>query len=187
MRTSDGVTTECERFIAELHPRLVGGLTLQCGDRALAEELAQETLVRVWDRWAVVASADSPEAWAWRVALNLSASWFRRRGAERRATGRLAVVPQREPSSDAADRLAVREAVAALPARQRAVLVLRYFDDLGVSDAAAALGCAPGTVKSLTHKAIAGLRERLGIELEVATDEDASGAAKTPNVEDDHG
>jgi RNA polymerase sigma-70 factor (sigma-E family) len=166
MRTSPAVPSrECEDFLRDLHPRLVGGLTLHCGDGALAEELAQETLARVWGRWDTVRSHGSPQAWAWRVALNLSSSWFRRRAAERRATARSGPVPDEAPSSDTADRLVVREALADLPPRQRAVLVLRYFDDLGVDDAATAMGCAPGTVKSLTHLAIAGLRQRLGVDL----------------------
>jgi RNA polymerase sigma-70 factor (sigma-E family) len=154
-----------------LHPRLVGGLTLQCGDAALAEELAQETLARVWRRWDDVRVHPSPQAWTWRVALNLTASWFRRRAAERRATSRLGPPAVEVPAPDVADRLAVRAAVAGLPSRQRAVLVLRFFDDLSVADAALALGCAPGTVKSLTHQAIAGLRQRLDVTIDL-TDED---------------
>jgi len=160
-------TSECEDFVKGLYPRLLGGLSLHCGDQWVAEELTQETLARVWDRWDTVRSGGSREAWAWRVALNLSASWFRRRAAERRANGRVGVTPASEEPSEAADRLAVREAVAALPARQRAVLVLRYYDDLSVEDTAIALCCAPGTVKSLTHRAISGLRARLGIYVDV--------------------
>jgi RNA polymerase sigma factor (sigma-70 family) len=72
---------------------------------------------------------------------------------------------------DAADRLAVRAAVASLPPRQRAVLVLRYFDDLSVADAAAALDCAEGTVKSLTHQAIAALRDRLAVTIDLTAEE----------------
>lgn len=65
---------------------------------------------------------------------------------------------------DEADRLAVRAAVADLPERQRAALVLRYYVDLPVAEVADVLGCAPGTVKSLTHKAVEGLRRALGDE-----------------------
>jgi RNA polymerase sigma-70 factor (sigma-E family) len=158
---------ECEDFLRALHPRLVGGLTLHCGDAALAEELAQEALARVWSRWDQVREHPAPQAWAWRVALNLSASWFRRRAAERRAASRVGPAPTEAPNPDAADRMAVRAAVATLPARQRAVLVLRYFDDLTVADAATALGCAQGTVKSLTHQAIAALRERLDVTIDL--------------------
>jgi RNA polymerase sigma-70 factor (sigma-E family) len=162
---------ECEDLLRTLHPRLVGGLTLHCGDPALAEELAQETLARVWSRWHEVRAHPAPQAWAWRVALNLSTSWFRRRAAERRANAKVGPPPAEAPTADAADRLAVRAAVAGLPARQRAVLVLRYFDDLSVAEAATALGCAKGTVKSLTHQAIAALRERLDVTIDIADEE----------------
>jgi RNA polymerase sigma factor (sigma-70 family) len=150
-------------FCRRVYPLLVGGMTMQCRDRGLAEEVAQETLVRVWERWPAVRAAASPEAWAWRVAMNLASSRFRRRAAERRALSRLggrSVADGAPP--DAADRLAVRAAVAALPERQRAVLMLRFHADLPVADAAAALRCAPGTVKSLTSKAVDSLRRRLG-------------------------
>jgi RNA polymerase sigma-70 factor (ECF subfamily) len=158
---------ECEEFMRAHYPRLVGGLTLHCGDAALAEEMAQEALTRVWDRWDEVRKHPSPQAWAWRVALNLTTSWFRRRSAERRAAERVGLPPEEAPVSDTADRLAVRDAIRHLPDRQRAVVVLRFYDDLSVAEAATALRCAPGTVKSLTHHAIAALRDRLGIVLDV--------------------
>lgn len=166
VRKSEGREDEVEvvAFCTALHPVLVGGLTLHCRDRGVAEDVAQETLVRVWERWATVQAMPSPEAWAWRVALNLTVSRFRRRAAEGRANARLAGRPAEVASSgpDLADGLAVRAAVGALPERQRAVLVLRFYADLPVAAVAEVLGCAPGTVKSLTHKAVNGLRSTLG-------------------------
>lgn len=159
-RRGDG---EIIAFCRRVHPLLVGGLTLHCRDRGVAEDVAQEALVRVWERWSTVRQSAAPEAWTWRVALNLTTSWFRRRGAERRAYARLGL--RRDPSEttpDQADRVAVRAAVAALPERQRSALVLRYYADLSVADAAVVLGCAEGTVKSLTHKAVESLRTQLG-------------------------
>jgi RNA polymerase sigma-70 factor (sigma-E family) len=155
------VTAFCRR----VYPRLVRALSLHCGDRRVAEELAQETLARVWSRWATVRLADSPEAWAFRVGFNLSNSSLRRVGAERRAYQRAdrRHAPSEPPCS--ADVLAVRAAVAALPKRQRAVMVLRFFLDLSVDDSAAILGCAPGTVKSLTSRAVGNLRRELAPEL----------------------
>ena len=64
---------ECERFCAQVSPRLVGSLTLYCGDRLLAEEIAQEALVRAFERWGRVGAMASPEAWAYRTAFNLAA------------------------------------------------------------------------------------------------------------------
>lgn len=154
-------------FCAALHPRLVGALALRTGSRSLAEELAQETLVRVWERWATVRTMDSPEAWAFRVALNLTSSRFRRLGAERRAKARLEARPQEHAAldTDGDDRQRVRLAVAALPPRQRTAVVLRYFSDLSVAETAHAMGCAEGTVKSLSAKAVAALRTSLGTDL----------------------
>ncbi|MCU1462654.1 MAG: sigma-70 family polymerase sigma factor [Acidimicrobiales bacterium] len=152
----------CER----LHPRLVGTLTLHCGDPDVASEIAQEALARAWERWDRVRASESPEAWVFRVAFNLTASRFRRRRRERAAMDR--ITSRRPPAhrTDAIDALAVRTAVRALPPRQRAALVLRYFADLTVDDTAMAMRCAPGTVKSLTSKAIGALRDELAVDLE---------------------
>ena len=155
------VAAFCER----LHPRLVGALRLHCGDDQAAQELAQEALARAWERWRSVQAMASPEAWVFRVALNLSTSRGRRLAAERRAHERLDV--PRPAAADEADRLAVRAAVAALPDRQRAALVLRYYADLPVAEVAVAMRCAEGTVKSLTAKAVANLRAAIDDDVEV--------------------
>lgn len=150
-----------------LHPRLVAALTLHCGRLDVAEDLAQETLVRVWERWPKVRQADSPDAWAFRVALNLSTSALRRRALEQRAH---LVAPRgadRDADNpDSAEQIAVRQALQLLPARQRAAIILRYFADLSVDDTAAAMTCAPGTVKALTSQGIAKLREHLTFDAE---------------------
>lgn len=147
---------EAAEFCRDARPALVGVLTLYCGDRHVAEDLAQQTLARVWASWGRVRSVSNRRAYVHRMALNAARSRFRRLAAERRARGRLGVRRAEEPDTAAA--LAVRAAVAALPRRQRAAIVLRYFADLSVRDTAAAMGCAEGTVKALTFKAIAALR-----------------------------
>jgi len=159
-RTPDGVVAFC----AAIHPRLVGALAYQCGNIGVAEELAQEALARVWERWSTVHAMDSPEGWAFRVAFNLAASRFRRLAAEGRATARIgARLTGALTPPDAADAIAVRTAVASLPDRQRAAVVLRYFADLTVADTAIAMGCQPGTVRTLTSRAIASLRRRFDL------------------------
>ncbi|MGQ0831309.1 MAG: RNA polymerase sigma factor [Microthrixaceae bacterium] len=158
--------SDAEAFSREVWPRLYRNVALYCGDDAVAEEVAQEALARAWERWPTVAAAESPTAWVHRVAFNLATSHFRRRATERRARKRIApTTPLDGPDATA---LVVRAAVATLPKRQRAALVLRYFDDLSVEDTAAAMGCAPGTVKSLTHQAIDALRGRI----ELVTDQE---------------
>jgi RNA polymerase sigma-70 factor (sigma-E family) len=155
-------------FCHRVRPRLVGTLSLLCGDGDTAEELAQETLAQVWLRWARVRELDEPLALAWtyRVAVNLANSWLRRRMAERRAHARLSGrVASAHIDPDPADAVTIRRAVAALPRRQRTALVLRYYADLPVAEVAALMGCAPGTVKSLTSKALAAVRRVEGMQV----------------------
>jgi RNA polymerase sigma factor (sigma-70 family) len=122
-----------------------GALALYTGDPALAEELTQEVMLRVWRSWPTASTKDRPERWALRVGLNLAKSRWRRLRLERRE---IAPSPRIEDAGgDLADALAVRAAVVALPRRQRAAIVLRYFNDLSVADTAAVLSCAEGTVK----------------------------------------
>ncbi len=147
-----------EAFCRRIHPRLVGLLTLQTGRPEIAEELAQDTLVRVHQRWTEVSQMDNPDAWAHRVAVNMAASWWRRSFAERRANRRSAgsAAPPHQPDED--DTLVVRALVVALPARQRTAVTLRYFAGLSVAETAVAMCCREGTVKALTHKAMTALR-----------------------------
>ncbi len=159
------LTEYCDR----MWPRLVGGLALQCGDRGVAEDLAQETLVRVWQHWDDLAARPSRDGWVWTVAMNLSKSRWRRRAAERRARDRSFETTD-EPAVDVAERVAVRRAVAELPERQRAAVVLRYYVGLPIKDVAAAMGCAEGTVGAHTSKALVRLGDILGEDEEVTTD-----------------
>lgn len=142
-----------EDFVRDIRHPLVGSLALYCGDAAVAEELAQEALAKAWQRWDRL---DDPKAWTYRTAFNLATSWGRRRSAERRANRRS--IAGAVPEADGADAHAVREAVAALPDRQRAVIVCRFFLTLDVRETATVLGCAEGTVKAATHQALASLR-----------------------------
>ncbi len=151
-----------EAFCRRMRPRLLGALTLYCGERHVAEELAQETLARVWAHWSTVRSAPNPEAWTHRVGLNLAASHYRRRAAERRARGRLGHEVD-APPVDPADMLAVRQAVARLPRGQRTAIILRYYLDLPVAETAAVMGCSEGNVKSQTARGIATLKADGGL------------------------
>ena len=152
-------------------PRLVGSLALFTGDRDLAQELAQETLARVCRDWRKVSTLDAPGAWAHRVALNLARSHYRHRAVARRYRGKLAA-SDRIDAPDTATAVAVRQAVATLPVRQRTALVLRYFADLSVAETAAAMRCPEGTVKTLTRAAIASLRHA-GLITEAETEEES--------------
>lgn len=154
-------------FCHRIRPRLVGVLGFLCGDQGVAEELAQETLARVWVSWPKVREMGEPgaTAWTYRVAMNLARSWIRRRIAERRALAKLAsTARERHEDPDSADAVEVRRAVLALSPRQRTALVLRYYADLPVAEVASLMGCAPGTVKALTSQAISALRQAVPSE-----------------------
>lgn len=150
-------------FCRREHPRIVGVLSFSLGDRWVAEELAQETIIRVCQNWSKVRDMTSPQAWAHRVALNLSNSWLRRRVAERKATAKLEHSTAPTPHPDQADAIAVRAAVHALPQRQRLALVLRYYADLPAAEVASVMGCKEGTVRALTYQAIGTLRDHAGL------------------------
>jgi RNA polymerase sigma-70 factor (ECF subfamily) len=158
------VSDDVDDFCRATWPALAAGLGFYCHDVGVGEEIAQEALARAWARWESVRAMESPEAWVYRVALNLARSRFRRSRAERRALSRLSA-PEMVTTEGIAGAVAVRAAVAALPERQRAALVLRYFADLPATAVAETLDCAPGTVRSLTSQAI----DRLRREFDVAT------------------
>ena len=150
-------------FCAAEYPRLLGSLSLYCGRADLAEEFAQDALERACMRWGEVSAMERPGAWVYRVAINLANSRFRRLVAERHAYRRHGATADRYVVPDVAAAVEVREAVAALPPRTRAAVVLRYFADMTVEESAVAMGCAEGTVRSLTYKGLDALRARLDV------------------------
>jgi len=152
-----------DTFCRAEYPKVLGMLTLLCNDRELATELTQETMIRVVQHWKDVSAMEAPGTWVNPVAVDLAHSWFRRTMARRRAIGKLVQRSDDVVSrSDSAEQIALRQAVAELPARQRSVVVLRFYADLAPDDVARAMGIKPGTVWALTSQAIASLR-RSGI------------------------
>lgn len=134
-------------------------LTLLVGDRAVAEELAQDALVRAYERWPRVSQMAAPGPWIHRVAVNAALSWVRRRAAERRALRRHGgTLPT---CTDHAGVVAVRRAVARLPRRQREAIVYRYWLGYPTDETAALMGIGPGSVKSAVTRAFATLRSSL--------------------------
>lgn len=165
----DGFDTFCE---AEW-PRLVAALDLYCGDVHVAEELAQEALIRVYERWPHVRSLESPGGWAYRVGLNLANSQLRRRQAEARARRRLEHAPP-QAEAELEDLIVLRDALADLPQRARGAVVLRYLVGMPAAETGEVLGMSPEAVRVLTHRTIASLRNRVfpaaGLALEGSTD-----------------
>lgn len=146
-------------FCRREHPRLVGALSLFCGDADLAEEFAQDALERACQKWPQVRMMDAPGAWVHRVALNLARSRFRRRAAERRAHARSGMPDETHDDHDVAGAVALRRELANLPDRQRGVLVLRFYLGYDVAQTAALLGITKAAVKAATHRALTRLRD----------------------------
>ena len=131
---------------------------LLTGDWARAEDLVQSALATTWSHWRSLREPAAAEAYTRRCMARLATSWWRRRWRGEVPTAELPDVAARSPYDDVDVATTVSRALAQLTARQRAVVVLRYFDDLSEVATAASLGCAVGTVKSVHSAAIAKLR-----------------------------
>jgi RNA polymerase sigma-70 factor (sigma-E family) len=147
-------------FFASEYSRLCWLGFLLTGSRAEGEELAQEALVRIWWRWRLGRRPADPARYARRVLVNRQRSLLRRAAVEARSLAR--AQPAEVPPAGTERAMVLWEAVQALPPRQRAVLVLRYREDLTEAEVARLLGVPVGTVKSASHRALARLRQRLG-------------------------
>jgi RNA polymerase sigma-70 factor (sigma-E family) len=134
---------------------------LLTGDWDQAEELAQEAMARTFAAWSRVRGYDRPAAYARKVLVNRHRSLLRRAVVEARHT--LTSRPQEWHEPDfGGDALVLWQALRQLPARQRMAIVLRYYLDLPEAEVARLLGVPVGRVKSLVHRGLARLRDRLG-------------------------
>jgi RNA polymerase sigma-70 factor (sigma-E family) len=149
---------EFEEFVSVAAPRLLKTAYLLTGDRGHAEDLLQTTLERTARRWQRLAG--EPEAYARTVLANLATDrWRRRRARPAEVFGPLPEFGEPDVTASVTTRWALIGALGMLTRRQRAVLVLRYFDDLTEAETARALGITVGTVKSSASRALARLRE----------------------------
>ena len=151
-------------FVEQWSPALLRVAFLLTGDRWLAEDLLQTALLKTSRRWSSIADHEAAYPYVRRVLVTTCAGWRRRRRVSEVLTDSLP-----EQGAAAGDEVAPGSAVAALdalPPRMRAVIVLRYYEDLSEADTAAALGCSTGSVKSQASRGLA----RLRIELAPDTD-----------------
>lgn len=159
MTTSDPRWHSFEEYVTAQWAALYRTAHLVTGDPAVAEDLLQATMLKVMAQWPRVRRADSPDAYVRKMLLNELLG-------ERRRTGRRAQkahlvpvpAPVADPVVDAATRLDLWDRVQQLPPRQRAVLVLRYYEDLSEAEIATVLGVTAGTVKSQASLALRNLR-----------------------------
>lgn len=137
--------------------------TLLTGDRNAAEDLVQEGLLKLYRAWPRLDTSADPDAYLQRIIVNTRRSWWQRRWRQETPA---AEIPEGLAGEDAADRHAtgalVRQALSRLPRQQRAVLVLRYCEDLPEAQVAGLLGCSAGTVKTHAHRGLRALRDSLG-------------------------
>ncbi len=146
-----------DAFVATHGSRLLRTAYLLTGDHGAAEDLVQDTLVRTWRKWSRVSAADQPPAYVRRMLVNASVSRWRTLRL-RRAGERLVASPPEVAAHDPEARDdAMWRLVATLPPRQRAVVVLSYYEDLSDPQVADVLGCTTGTVKSQRAKALRAL------------------------------
>jgi RNA polymerase sigma-70 factor (sigma-E family) len=155
---------EFREFVAARSSALLRTAFLFAGDWATAEDLLQTALTKTYLAWKRLGGIEAVEPYTRRVLVNTATSWWRRRWHGERPTE---VVPER-PGPDQHEQALERDLlwrhVRALPTRQRAVLVLRFYEDMSEAQTADLLDISPGTVKSQTARALATLRKRLGAE-----------------------
>jgi RNA polymerase sigma-70 factor (sigma-E family) len=136
---------------------------LMTGDRAAAEDIAQDAFVRVAGRLGHLREPSAFEAYLRRAVVNVAKNHFRRHALERAFLARTGPSQATAgPETHVVDRHAVLAALARLPQRQRAAIVLRFYEDLPESDVADILRCRPGTVRSLVTRGVQALRSDLG-------------------------
>ncbi|MEU6350575.1 SigE family RNA polymerase sigma factor [Streptomyces sp. NPDC047072] len=153
-----------QEFVRARWSHLVRTAYLLTGDAHHAEDLTQTALAKAYRSWRRVAASDSPEAYVRRMLVTCNSDRFRKR----RVREALTDVPPESAVSDEGvarvdERRVLLKALARLPPRQRAVVVMRYWEDLSEAEVAETLGCSQGTVKSQASKGLAKLRSYPGL------------------------
>ena len=151
---------EFTEFATSASPRLRRTAFLLCGDWHTAEDLAQTTLAKMFVAWRRISQPDAVHAYATRTLVNTYLASRRRKRAMELLLSRIPD-PAVEPHAPEL-RLLVLDALATLPPKARAVVVLRYWEDLSVEQVADLLGCSPGNVKSQSARSLDKLRAVLG-------------------------
>lgn len=158
------IEDEFREFVAARSAALLRSAYLLAGDWATAEDLLQTALTKTYLAWRRLGEIEAVEPYARRVLVNTATSWWRRRWHGERPTEFLPERAIADATDEQLDRDLLWKHVKALPARQRAVLVLRFYEDMSEAQTAELLDISPGTVKSQTSRALGTLRQRLAAE-----------------------
>lgn len=152
---------EFDRFVSDASPRLLRLAVVLTGDQGEAEDLAQETFIRVHTRWRHVVSAQNVDAYVNRVMVNCHlASKRKRRVATARLTGDVDS-PGRDQLDVIAERDIIREALRGLPVRQRTALVLRFYEELETQEIASVMDISESSVRSAISRGMNELRSMI--------------------------
>ncbi|WP_406291595.1 SigE family RNA polymerase sigma factor [Embleya sp. NBC_00896] len=161
---SDGDEAEFKEFVLGARTRLLRTAYLLTGDHHRAEDLVQTALIRVYKRWRRIDRSVGAEAYTRRVVVNLHNSWWRRKSSREQSRAELPEWAGRNAHALVELHTDMWAALATLSPRTRAVLVLRYYEDLPEVEVARILGSPVGTVKSQHSRGLAQLRAALGPE-----------------------
>lgn len=163
-----------EQFVATQLPALIRYSAMLVNDRDLAQDIVQDVLVRAHARWRRIRVMDRPDLYLKRMVTNEYLSWRRRHSRRATTLDRWGATLVNGTVPDHAERTAVRSALnqqlAALPARQRAVLILGYYEGLDDTEIAGLLSCSPASVRTYRSRALAGLRSVLAVTVPVGED-----------------
>ncbi len=161
MRGDPDLAREFSEFVSARSAALLRTAYLLVGDWGHAEDLLQTTLTKTFLAWHRISDPAAVEAYARKILVNTATSWWRRRWHGERPSGRLPETVTGDEAARHAERDELWELVRALPVRQRAVLVLRFYCDQTETETARLLGISVGTVKSQSARALDRLRRNL--------------------------
>lgn len=151
-------------FVAARSPALLRTAYMLTGNRADAEDLLQTALAKTYLAWDRIREREAVDGYVRRVIVNTQTSWWRRRRVDEYPSEQLPEGPAgRDTTADLDLHDALWSALSSLPKRQRAMVVLRYYEDLSEAETAHVMGVSVGTVKSTTSRALAKLRDTSGL------------------------
>ncbi|MTE20150.1 SigE family RNA polymerase sigma factor [Streptomyces sp. TRM43335] len=156
MKTS--AEADFREYVADRWPRMLRTAYLLTGNHHDAEDLVQASLAKAYTRWERVQRADDPDAYVWRIMINTNVDRLRGLRVREWLTTRFPESQTADGTDRIVDRNLLLKALGRLPARQRAVLVLRFLEDRSETEVAKVLGTRVGTVRSHTARALARLR-----------------------------
>ncbi|MGW1542188.1 SigE family RNA polymerase sigma factor [Streptomyces sp. NPDC002309] len=157
MKTS--TEAEFREFVVSRWPRMLRTAHLLTGQHHDAEDLVQTALAKAYVKWERIRRTDDPDAYVWRIMININVDRLRRMKGREWLTTRFPEPQAPDHIEGLAERSAIRDALSRLPPKQRAVAVLRYLEDRSESEVARLLGTSVGTVRSHAARALKKLRE----------------------------